>query len=150
MRALVQRVARAEVVVGDEVVGRIERGLLVYVAAAPTDTPADAEKLAGKVAHLRLFDDEQGKLNLSVRDVRGGVLAVPNFTLQADTRKGRRPAFNTAAPPDRARGLYDSFVAALRTHPVPVGSGVFGATMRITSDADGPVNLLVEVPSEPP
>ncbi|MBS3735184.1 MAG: D-tyrosyl-tRNA(Tyr) deacylase [Phycisphaerae bacterium] len=150
MKALLQRVARAEVRVGGDCVARIERGLLVYVGVAPTDAPADARKLADKVVGLRIFPDEQGKLNRSVRDVRGGVLAVPNFTLQADTRKGRRPAFSAAAAPDQARALYETFVEALRTAPIDVASGVFGATMAIRSDADGPVNCLVEVPPAPP
>jgi len=132
-----------------QVAGRIERGLLVYVGVGTGDTPADAERLAEKVAFLRIFPDAEGKLNLSVRDVRGGVLVVPNFTLLADARKGRRPAFDRAAPADQARPLHDAFVQALRRHVGTVAAGVFGANMIIRSAADGPVNILMDWPGLP-
>jgi D-tyrosyl-tRNA(Tyr) deacylase len=129
-----------------QVVGRIDAGLLVYVGVAPTDTPADAEKLADKLAHLRILEDADGKMNRSVRDVGGGILAVPNFTLLADARKGRRPAFDGAARPESAEPLFDAFLDALRGQGCTVASGQFGAHMTIRSDAAGPVNLVVEMP----
>jgi D-tyrosyl-tRNA(Tyr) deacylase len=143
MLACVQRVAWAQVEVDSRVVGRIWRGLLVYVGVAPQDTPAEAQQLASKIASLRIFADAQGKLNLSVQDVRGGVLVVPNFTLLADTRKGRRPAFDSAAGAEVAKPLVEAFAAAVAATGVQVENGVFGADMTIQSAADGPVNVLV-------
>lgn len=146
MRALVQRVDWAEVMVAGRVVGRIDHGLLVYVGVAVGDTAADAVRLAEKVAQLRIFEDDDGKMNKSCQDVRGGVLAVSNFTLLADTRKGRRPAFTAAAAPELAERLYVTFSAALAEQSLTVARGIFRATMRIQSAAAGPVNVLVEVP----
>ena len=119
MRTVLQRVSRARVVVADEVVGAIERGLLALVAVAPDDTPAQAEYLADKVAGLRLFADADDKMNLSVTEVRGGVLAVSQFTLYGDCRKGRRPSFLGAAAPEKAIPLYEAFVNALRAVGCP-------------------------------
>jgi len=147
MRALVQRVNWAEVLVAGQIAGRIDRGLLVYVGVAAGDTEADAARLAEKVAQVRLFEDDGGKMNLSCQDVRGGVLAVSNFTLLADTRKGRRPELLAAAPPEHAQRLYDAFLAALAGQSVPVQSGVFRANMMIRSAATGPVNVLIDVPA---
>jgi D-tyrosyl-tRNA(Tyr) deacylase len=144
VRALVQRVNWAEVLVAGQITGRIDRGLLVYVGVAEGDTGADAARLAEKVAQLRIFEDDDGKLNLSCQDVRGGVLAVSNFTLLADTRKGRRPAFAAAAAPEHARRLYDAFLAALGEQSVEVQQGEFRANMIIRSSAAGPVNVIVE------
>ena len=148
MRALIQRVAWAEVEVDKEITGRIERGLLVYVGVCNIDTPADAEALACKVANLRIFEDTQGKLNLSVGDpaVDGGVLVISNFTLLADARKGRRPAFSAAAPGPVARPLHEKFATALAQQGCKVHQGVFGADMTIRSAADGPVNVIVDIP----
>ena len=146
MRAVIQRVLSANVTAHAEVVGRIGQGLLVYVGVATTDGPADADYLAEKVAVLRIFPDEQGKMNLSVQDVRGGVLAVPNFTLLADARKGRRPAFVKAAPPEQAEPLHDAFISGLRARGCQVVQGVFGAHMLIDSIADGPVNIVLDSP----
>ena len=146
MRAVIQRVRWAEVEVHGSVVGRIEQGLLVYVAVGAEDAEAQAEYLAEKVAHLRIFEDEAGKLNKSVQDVRGGVLAVPNFTLLADARKGRRPAFIGAAPPGRAEPVYEAFVGKLRELGCTTAAGVFGARMTIRSAAAGPVNIVVDTP----
>jgi len=148
MRALVQRVAEARVTVGDEVVGRIGPGLLVYVGVATGDTPKDAQWLARKVANLRIFEDAQGKLNHSVRDARGSVLAVSNFTLMADARKGRRPSFVDAATTDVAEPLTQVFVEALRGEGLDVATGVFGAMMSIDSQAIGPVNVVVDTPAD--
>ena len=144
MRVLVQRVAWAEVEADGQVVGRIEQGLLVYAGVGLTDTPADAQWLAEKVVNLRIFQDEQGKMNRSVRDVGGGVLAVSNFTLLADARKGRRPAFVAAAPFDAARPIHEAFLDALDRQGVQVAAGLFGATMAIRSQAAGPVNVLID------
>lgn len=148
MRALVQRVWWAEVTVNDKLIGRIDNGLLVYLGVADGDTRADAEYLAEKVAHLRIFPDEQDKLNRSVRDARGGILAVPNFTLLADARKGRRPALVAAARPEEAKPLHDAFVEALSGLGCHVAQGVFGAHMCIRSAADGPVNIILSSPGE--
>ncbi len=145
MRAVIQRVSRADLEVAGENIGWISRGLLVYVGIGSGDSPIDAERLAQKVASLRIFEDEDGKMNLSVRDVRGGVLAVPNFTLLADARKGRRPAFAGAAPPDQAEPLFRAFIDALWTNDCHVMDGVFGAKMLIHSAADGPVNVVLDV-----
>ncbi len=146
MRALVQRVGWAEVVADGRNVGRIEAGLLVYVAVGVDDTRADAEWLAAKIADLRIFEDEEGKLNMSVRDARGGVLAVSNFTLLADARRGRRPAFADAAPAEQAEPIHEAFVAALRGQALNVATGLFGARMAIRCRADGPVNVVIDTP----
>lgn len=146
MKAVVQRVRWAEVEVEGRIVGRIEQGLLVYAGVAVGDTLQEAQKLADKVANLRVFEDDGGKLNLSVQDARGGVLAVSNFTLLADARKGRRPAFVRAAGQEVAALVFDGFVAALRAAGLSVQQGVFGATMHIRSEADGPVNILLDMP----
>ena len=150
MRALVQRVDWAEALVAGQIVGQVDRGLLVYVGVAAGDTEADAARLAEKVAQLRVFEDDGGKLNLSCKDVRGGVLAVSNFTLLADTRKGRRPAFTAAAAPEHAQRLYGAFLAALARQSVKVERGVFRANMTIRSAAAGPVNVLIDVPAMSP
>jgi len=146
MRVVIQRILSASVTVHAEIVGRIGQGLLVYVGVAAGDGPADADYLAEKVANLRIFPDEQGKMNLSVQDVRGGVLAVPNFTLLADARKGRRPAFVKAAPPDQAEPLHEAFISGLRRRGCQVAQGVFGAHMLIDSVAEGPVNIVLDSP----
>ncbi len=146
MRALIQRVLSAEVSVGGEPVGRIDHGLLVYVGVGVDDTAADAAKLAGKVAHVRIFEDADEKMNLSVSDVGGALLVVPNFTLMADARKGRRPAFVAAARGAEAEALFDAFVDQLRRLGCTVATGSFGDDMLIRSDADGPVNVLIDIP----
>ncbi len=146
MRALLQRVKSAGVWVQGRCLGRIDQGLLVYVGVAHGDTAQDARKLARKVVGLRIFEDVQEKLNLSVEDVGGGILAISNFTLQADTRKGRRPSFAPAMEADSARKLHEEFVAALGGLVGNVQTGRFGAEMVIESQADGPVNVLVETP----
>lgn len=150
MRAIVQRVQWAEVEIGSSVVGRVGRGLLVYAAVAPTDSPVLARALAEKVATLRIFEDIEGKMNLSVQDARGGILAVSNFTLLADARKGRRPAFTGAAPASLAQSLHEAFVEELRTLIAgPVQTGVFGAHMTVRSSLDGPVNVILDMPPLP-
>ena len=144
MRAVLQRVYKAGVTVDGVVVGRCEAGLLVYVGVFTEDQTSDAEKLADKIAGLRIFEDEYGKMNHNVRDARGGILAIPNFTLAADTRKGRRPSFGFAARPDEARELFDAFVIALGAQGCHVETGQFGAHMIIDSQANGPVNVILD------
>jgi len=146
MLALVQRVSSAQVEVDDVLVGRIGRGLLVYLGVGQADAPGEAGKLAEKIHGLRIFEDDGGDMNLSVQDVQGDVLVVPNFTLMADARKGRRPSFAAAARPQQAEPIYDELVAALKSFGGHVACGAFGKHMTIRSVADGPVNIIVEFP----
>ena len=144
MRAVVQRVARAEVRVDGRQVGAVGRGLLVLLGVAQGDGEPDARLLADKVAALRIFEDEAGKMNRAVADVGGGVLAVSQFTLLGDARKGNRPGFTGAAPPDQANALYERFCALLREKGLPVATGVFRAHMEVELVNDGPVTLLLD------
>jgi len=144
MRAVVQRVSEASVSVNDEIVSRIGRGLLVLLGVGAEDTESDAEYLAEKIANLRIFEDEKGKMNLSVLDVRGEVLVVSQFTLYGDCRKGRRPSFTQAARPDKAQALYSYFIARIREEGVPTREGVFQAHMRVSLTNDGPVTILLD------
>ena len=145
MRAVIQRVGRAGVTVEGEVVGRIGPGLLVLLGVAHGDTDETARALAGKIARLRIFQDEAGKMNLSVRDAGGGVLAVSQFTLLADTRKGNRPSFIGAAPPEEANRLYEVFCDAVAAQGLPVERGVFGAMMDVDLVNQGPVTIVMDV-----
>src|SRR5581483_7554507 len=144
MRAVVQRVSRAQVSVGEEVVGKIGPGLLVLLGVAKTDAKEDADYLAAKILGLRIFEDENGKMNLSLADTRGAVLAVSQFTLYGDVRKGKRPSFDDAAPPAVARELYEYFVAKIREGGVACGTGRFQATMQVELVNDGPVTILLD------
>jgi len=144
MRAVVQRVQRAEVRVKGEVIGRIGPGLVVLVGIAQTDSDADLKVLAEKIVNLRVFADEQGKMNRSLLEGGGQVLCVSQFTLYGDCRKGRRPSYDQAAGPEAARRLYDDFVAALRAHGIPVATGQFQAMMEVELVNDGPVTLLLD------
>ena len=144
MRAVLQRVTRATCMVEGRVTGETGPGFLVLLGVAPGDTPEVARALAGRVAKLRVFGDDAGKMNLSVQDIGGGVLSVSQFTLFADTRRGNRPSFTGAAPPEQARGLYAEFNAALRALGLPVGEGVFGAHMQVSLVNDGPVTILLD------
>ncbi len=144
MRAVVQRVARASVRAEGKEVGRIGLGCVVLLGVHASDTPDDALWMAAKVAHLRIFDDEQGKLNRALQDVGGAVLTVSQFTLYGDTRKGRRPSFIEAAPPEQAAALYERFNQALRDLHVPVETGRFQAKMVVEIHNDGPVTLLLD------
>lgn len=144
MRAVVQRVAHASVRVDGEVVGRIGTGLLVLVSVGQDDDPPDALYLADKVAGLRVFEDPDGKMNLALDEVSGAVLAVSQFTLHGDCRKGRRPSFSQAADPVRGQRLYEAFIERLLELGLPVEKGRFGAHMRVELCNDGPVTLLVD------
>jgi D-tyrosyl-tRNA(Tyr) deacylase len=144
MRAVLQRVSRARVVIAGEIVGAIERGLLVLLGVAPDDTPQKAQWLADKIVGVRLFADEQDKMNLSVADVNGGILIVSQFTLFGDCSKGRRPSFIGAAGPEIAIPLYESFINAVRAHGVPTATGQFGAMMDVELINEGPVTLILE------
>ena len=144
MRAVVQRVSRAQVCVGEEVVGKIGPGLLVLLGVAKSDTQADAEYLASKITGLRIFEDEAGKMNLSVVETRGAVLAVSQFTLYGDVRKGRRPSFDEAAPPELARELNEDFLAKVRASGVTCETGRFQAMMQVELVNDGPVTILLD------
>ena len=146
MRALIQRVARAEVRVADTIVGAIDRGLLVLLGVREGDTGRDVAYLAAKVVTLRLFEDGQGKMNLDVQEVQGAVLVVSQFTLYADCRKGRRPSFTQAARPPLAQQLYETFLVAVGRHGVPVAHGAFGAHMAVSLVNDGPVTVWLESP----
>ncbi|GAB6158940.1 D-aminoacyl-tRNA deacylase [Desulfotomaculum varum] len=144
MRAVVQRVQRGSVTVNNQVVGEIGRGLVVLLGVGQGDTPDDARYLADKISQLRIFDDDQGKLNLSVQDIGGAVLAVSQFTLYGDCRKGRRPSYSEAAPPAAARELYQTFVQRLICNGLPTATGVFQEHMVVEIINDGPVTLLLD------
>ena len=146
MRAVVQRVSRAAVSVDGAVTGAIERGLLVLLGVAPGDTEAEARWLADKVVGLRIFPDAEGKMKRDVAEAGGGVLVVSQFTLYGDCRKGRRPSFVGAAPPEVAEPLYEAFVLAVRANGLPAATGRFGAMMQVELVNDGPVTLLVDTP----
>jgi D-tyrosyl-tRNA(Tyr) deacylase len=144
MRAVVQRVSRARVVVGDETVGQIGAGLLVLLGVASGDGEAEAERLSGKIARLRIFEGDDGRFDRAVADAGGSVLAVSQFTLIADTRKGNRPSFSGAAPPEVAEPLYERFCAGLAATGLAVERGVFGARMAVELVNDGPVTVILE------
>ena len=146
MRAVCQRVSGASVAVDGKVVGSIGPGLLLLLAAAKGDSPEHAQWMADKIAGLRVFSDAQGKMNLSLIDVRGEMLVVSQFTLYGDCRKGRRSSYSEAAPPAEAEALYRSFIEALQAKQIPVQEGVFGAMMQVELVNDGPVTLIVDSP----
>lgn len=143
MRAVLQRVTRASVRTDGNVLGTIERGYVILVGVGKGDHASDAQALADKVVALRVFDDEGGKMNRSLADVRGRVLAVPQFTLYADARHGRRPDLSRAAAPDDGQRLFEAFVGFLRGRDVVVETGRFGAQMRVELENDGPVTIVV-------
>ena len=145
MRAVVQRVSEASVAVGSDVVTSCGVGLLVLLGVAHADTPEDAARLAGKIARLRVFADEEGRFGRSLLDVGGEALVVSQFTLLADTHKGNRPSFTEAAAPGVAEPLYDRFCEALRELGVPVQTGVFGARMQVALVNDGPVTIVLDI-----
>ncbi len=145
MIGLLQRVTEARVEVGGKVVGAIGPGLLVLACAQRGDTEAQAERLIERLLGFRVFADDNGQMNLSLRDVGGALLLVPQFTLAADTRKGTRPSFSPAAPPDEGKRLFEHLLACARASHAPVASGEFGAHMRVSLTNDGPVTLWLEV-----
>jgi D-aminoacyl-tRNA deacylase len=142
--ALLQRVAQARVEIAGQLQGSIDRGLLVLVGVRPTDTEAEAVKLLDRLLKYRVFADDAGKMNLSLQQIGGGLLLVPQFTLAADTRQGLRPGFSSAAPPDQGRLLFEFLLAAANARHTPVASGVFGAHMQVSLTNDGPVTLWLE------
>jgi len=144
MRAVVQRVSRASVSVDGRIVAEIGRGLLVLLGVSLTDNDTSANYVAEKIAGLRIFEDSAGKMNLSVIDVKGSVLLVSQFTLYGDVRRGKRPSFDTAAPPEQARKLYDYTLERLRALGVPCETGVFQAMMQVELVNDGPVTILLD------
>jgi D-aminoacyl-tRNA deacylase len=149
MRLVIQRVSSARVLVEGQVVGQIGRGLLVLLGVTHLDTADQARHLAGKTVGLRVFEDEQGKMNRSVSEVGGAVLVVSQFTLYGDCRKGRRPSFDAAARPDQAQRLYEEFVGAVAGLNVPVATGTFQAHMQVELVNDGHVTVLLEATSSP-
>ena len=144
MRALLQRVSRASVTVDDKVISQIGKGLVVLLGIGHGDREEQVTFLAEKVANLRIFEDEQGKTNLSIKDVRGEVIVVSQFTLYADSRKGRRPSFTDAALPEVAKPLVSQFVELLRGRGIPTQTGQFGAHMLVEIHNDGPVTIWLE------
>jgi D-aminoacyl-tRNA deacylase len=144
MRAVVQRVSRAQVAVNGEITGRIGLGLLVLLGVGRDDTEADATYLAGKIAGLRIFEDDHGKMNRDVQDVGGSVLAVSQFTLYGDVRRGKRPSFDAAAPPEKAHQLYEFFVERIRAAGLRCETGRFQEMMKVELVNEGPVTLLLD------
>jgi D-tyrosyl-tRNA(Tyr) deacylase len=144
MRAVVQRVQQAAVLVEGQAVGRIGRGLLVLLGVGYEDDTPQARWMAEKIAGLRIFEDDQGKMNLDLTQVGGAMLVVSQFTLYGDCRKGRRPSFIEAAPPEKAVSLYETFIQAMREHGIEVQTGRFGASMQVELVNDGPVTLIVQ------
>jgi D-tyrosyl-tRNA(Tyr) deacylase len=144
MRAVIQRVSSASVTVDGQVVGQIAQGIMVLLGVEKGDTEAPADWLAEKIVGLRIFEDEAGKMNRSLTDIAGSVLAVSQFTLAGNCDKGRRPSFDAAAPADEGRRLYDYFVEALKRQNVPVQTGIFQADMQVALVNDGPVTFILE------
>lgn len=148
MRIILQRTSAARVKIAGDTVGEISKGWLALVGVATGDTPADASWLADKVANLRAFEDDAGKMNRSVQDINGSVLVVSNFTLYADCQKGRRPSFIAAARPEEAEPLVKAFGNGLRALGIPVAEGRFGADMQVELTNDGPVTLILDSPAK--
>jgi D-tyrosyl-tRNA(Tyr) deacylase len=144
MRALIQRVTEAKVNIDDSTIGSIRKGLLAFVGISRTDTTLDADYVLGKLIGLRIFPDDEGKMNRNVEEAGGALLLVSQFTLYGDCRKGRRPSFDNAAPPEQALALYNYFVESARRGPVPVETGVFQADMQVHLINDGPVTIWIE------
>jgi D-tyrosyl-tRNA(Tyr) deacylase len=144
MRAVVQRVTKASVSVDNEVVGKISNGIVILLGVGKDDTEEDAKYLAEKIVNLRIFDDEEGKMNLSLLDVEGQALIISQFTLYGDCRRGRRPSYSDSAPPDLAKALYEKFIELVKNYDVHVETGIFAAHMLVEIHNDGPVTLLLD------
>lgn len=144
MRAVLQRVNKASVSVNGETVGHCQRGWFLLLGITHSDTMEDIHYLLQKIITLRGFGDEQDRMNLSLQDIKGELLVISQFTLFGDLRKGRRPGFSDAAPPDKAKTLYDAFIGELRKSAIPHGTGVFGAKMIIETECDGPVTFFLD------
>lgn len=149
MRILIQRVSNASVAVEGEIVGKIGRGLLVFFCAEQGDREEQLDYLVDKTVNLRIFPDETGKMNRSLIDTGGGILCISQFTLAADTRRGRRPGFSAAAPPQEGKMFYEKYVLKLKEAGVKVETGVFGAEMKVTLTNEGPVTIPVSAPIPP-
>lgn len=144
MRAVIQRVSQAKVVVDENTVGQINRGFMILLGVHEEDTQADVDYLVGKISKLRVFEDDQQKMNRSIIDVGGEILSISQFTLFADTKKGNRPSFVQAAKPDTAIPLYEAFNEVLRQVGIPVETGIFGADMKCHLVNDGPVTIIID------
>ena len=144
MKAIIQRVTKGTVTVKDEIVGRVGKGFVVFLGVGHEDNEEDARYLAKKISGMRIFEDNQGKMNLSLDQVAGGVLVISQFTLYGDTRKGNRPSFVGAAPPEQANRLYEYFIALIKEAGIPTESGIFQAEMQVEIYNDGPVTLVIE------
>ncbi|WP_206856324.1 D-aminoacyl-tRNA deacylase [Candidatus Enterococcus mangumiae] len=144
MRAVIQRVSQAAVSIDEQEVGRINHGLLILLGVHETDTQTDVDYLIKKIAQMRIFEDEQGKMNLSIEDVKGALLSISQFTLFADTKKGNRPSFIAAARPETAIPLYEAFNDGLRQRGITVETGEFGADMAVSLVNDGPVTIIID------
>ena len=144
MRAVIQRVLHAQAQIAGEVVGKIGNGLLVYLSVGKRDSESDVQFMAAKIAELRIFADDDSKMNRNVREATGQVLVISQFTLHGDCRKGRRPGFDQAAEPQRANALYEKTITAIREKGIIVETGIFAATMQVVSTNDGPVTFLLD------
>ncbi len=144
MKAVIQRVSKGTVTVNNEIVGKVDKGFVVFLGVGHEDTEEDAAYLAKKIANMRIFEDDQGKMNLSLNQVNGGVLIISQFTLYGDTRKGNRPSFVNAAAPEHANKLYEYCIKLIKEFGIPTESGVFQAEMLVEIHNDGPVTLVID------
>ncbi len=144
MKLLLQRVKNASVTVNNELVGQIKQGLLIFIGIVKGDTKQQADYLARKASNLRIFEDKQGKMNLSVKDIKGSALVISQFTLAGDCTQGNRPGFDNAAHPEEAKPLYEYFSAQLKNHGVPTENGIFQTDMQVSLTNDGPVTFILE------
>jgi len=148
MKAILQRVRRASVEAHNQIVSHIDQGLVILLGVAQGDAPCHVHSLSAKVADLRLFSDEAGKMNQSIKDINGSALVISQFTLLANTKRGRRPSFEEAASPDEAKTLYELFIESLRSHELHVENGIFGATMVVSLENEGPVTITLDTRKE--